>query len=304
MAFSTTLKHVANRALGAANIRVDSRTAERREAARMRRLLQKGYFERPAFAVPPAMSGFDAEPLREACARYADDIAALMRGGAQPGGYAPDNSFFRSPDAEILYATLRMRAPRRIVEVGSGNSTRIIRQAIADGGFATEHVAIDPAPRADITGLADQVIRTAFEDSGGAETLATLREGDVLFIDSSHEVRVGNDVVKLFCEVLPALAAGVAVHVHDVFLPFDYPEAFWTDGASSTCCRCCWSGRRPRCSGPATTFSSCAPICTPASRSSGRAPRRASGSSSSQPAPATSGARRAMTTKTDSFDLA
>ena len=52
---------------------------------------------------------------------------------------------------------------------------------------------------------------------------------DILFIDSSHEVRVANDVAKLFCVTIPSLAPGVVIHVHDIFLPFDYPEPLCTD---------------------------------------------------------------------------
>ena len=52
---------------------------------------------------------------------------------------------------------------------------------------------------------------------------------DILFIDSSHEVRVANNVAKLFCVTIPSLAPGVVIHVHDIFLPFDYPEPFCTN---------------------------------------------------------------------------
>jgi hypothetical protein len=52
----------------------------------------------------------------------------------------------------------------------------------------------------------------------------SLEEGDLLFIDSSHQIVTGGDVPYLFLEVLPRLKKGVLVHIHDVFLPFDYPE--------------------------------------------------------------------------------
>ena len=67
-----------------------------------------------------------------------------------------------------------------------------------------------------------------------AETLGTaffseLAAGDILFIDSSHQVRMSNDVAHLFCNVIPRLAAGVVIHVHDVFLPYEYPKRFFYD---------------------------------------------------------------------------
>lgn len=229
MAITSKAKLAANQALRSVNLRIDTLTAEAREAARIEALRQRGYFDRPAFPLLPAFAEFVPDALAAALARYSLDLDALMRGAAQPGGYDPANPFFRSPDAEILYLMVRSLAPRRIVEVGSGNSTRIIRQAIADGGLSVEHVAIDPAPRSDIAGLVDRMHLSRFEDAPAGPLLAELEAGDILFIDSSHEVRVGNDVARLFCTTLPALADGVVVHVHDVFLPFDYPVPFCTE---------------------------------------------------------------------------
>ena len=60
----------------------------------------------------------------------------------------------------------------------------------------------------------------------GAEHTDQLGAGDILFIDSSHTVRIGGDVVHLFCEVIPRLAPGVIVHVHDIYLPYEYPRAW------------------------------------------------------------------------------
>jgi predicted O-methyltransferase YrrM len=200
---------------------------EEREAAQIERL-RSSYSMRPAFPLPATVENFDAEPLRAACETYREGIAALMAGGAAPGLYDPNNAFFRSPDAEILYAMARMLKPRRIVEVGSGHSTRIIRQAISDGDLKVHHVAIDPAPRSDVTPLVDRMQLTRFEEIETDAVLSTLESNDFLFIDSSHEVRIANDVVKLFCITIPSLASGVVVHVHDIFLPYDYPEPFYT----------------------------------------------------------------------------
>ncbi len=123
---------------------------------------------------------------------------------------------------------IRLLAPGRIVEVGSGNSTRVIRQAIADGDLAVTHIAIDPSPRSDIAPLVDKLHLLRFEDAQIDEILSELGKNDILFIDLSHEVRVASDVAKLFCATIPRLQAGVVVHVHDIFLPYDYPEPFCT----------------------------------------------------------------------------
>ncbi len=123
---------------------------------------------------------------------------------------------------------IRRFAPSRVVEVGCGNSTRVTRQAILDGGFACHLTAIDPWPRAEIAGLVDRFEQSRLEDVD-AGLFAELAAGDVLFIDSRHQVRMSNDVAHLFCRIMPALAPGVVIHVHDVFLPWEYPNRFFRD---------------------------------------------------------------------------
>jgi hypothetical protein len=127
-------------------------------------------------------------------------------------------------DAEVLYAVLRHHRPRRIIEVGSGNSTRLMRQAIKDGGLHTHLTCIDPHPRVEMRQCADEFISAPLEDTEAATALNSLAEADILFIDSSHTVMTGGDVNFLFLEALPRLKPGVLVHIHDIFLPFDYPE--------------------------------------------------------------------------------
>ena len=95
-------------------------------------------------------------------------------------------------------------------------------RAARDGGFSVALTAIDPAPRADIEGIGATLIRSTVQGAGLAP-FAELAEGDILFIDSSHILMPGTDVDMLFNHVLPALKRGVMVHVHDVFLPDDYP---------------------------------------------------------------------------------
>lgn len=224
---TTLVKNRINQTLQHVNLRLDTLTAETVEAERIRRQIAIGQFEKPAFPLLVGMRGYDFRPLVEAWQAVRDDCDRLMSGGGV--GYDPDNTFFRSPDAELLYLMVRRLAPKRIIEIGSGNSTRIIRQAILDGGLSVQHLAIDPEPRADIDGLTDRILYARFEETDAYDELGTLGSNDILFIDSSHQVHVANDVAKLFCKVLPALAPGVVVHVHDVFLPFDYPEPFCTD---------------------------------------------------------------------------
>jgi hypothetical protein len=136
-----------------------------------------------------------------------------------------DQDWFPRLDAAAAYAMVCRARPARVVEVGSGHSTRFLARALADEGLDAELVCIDPAPRAALRGLPvrwtqDVVQRTP------ATWFADLRAGDVLFVDSSHVLMPGTDVDWLLNRVLPGLAAGVLVHFHDVFLPDPYP-ATW-----------------------------------------------------------------------------
>jgi hypothetical protein len=120
---------------------------------------------------------------------------------------------------------VRRFKPGRIVEVGSGHSTRFLARAAADGGIGTRLTAIDPAPRATLSGLAIDLLPVRVQDADRAP-FARLQSGDFLVIDSSHKMAPGSDVELLVERVLPALPPGVYVHFHDIFLPGEYPESW------------------------------------------------------------------------------
>jgi hypothetical protein len=130
--FSSALKATINRVLARANIRLDTLTAERAEGRRLDALEQKNYFEQPAFPLPPGFDSLACEPVLEKLQQYQARFDSWMVGATNDTGYTFDNGFYSSPDAEVLYAITCMLRPRRIVEVGSGNSTRLFRQAILD----------------------------------------------------------------------------------------------------------------------------------------------------------------------------
>ena len=131
-----------------------------------------------------------------------------------------EQSWFPSLDAAVAYALVRERKPQHIIEVGSGHSTRVLSRALGGVG---EIVAIDPAPRADIIDLPGVRVVPSTLQAAPAGVFDGLRAGDALFIDSSHILMPGSDVDILLNRVLPAAPAGVLVHIHDIFLPFDYP---------------------------------------------------------------------------------
>ena len=134
-----------------------------------------------------------------------------------------DQTWFPSLDAAAAYALMRERKPQHLIEVGSGHSTRVLAKAL--GGLG-EILAIDPAPRADIAGLPGVQVVPSTVQSAPLELFDRLGRGDVLFIDSSHILMPGSDVDLLLNRVLPRLPAGVIVHIHDIFLPFDYPPVW------------------------------------------------------------------------------
>lgn len=146
------------------------------------------------------------------------------------------NGYYAAGDAEALYALLRELRPRRVLEIGSGFSTFVSAAACARNareGRPAELVAVDPEPRAELRSGVDGLARVELRDCREVplERFAELEAGDVLFIDSSHAVKLGSEVNWLFLEVLPALAPGVYVHVHDVFLPYEYPRYLLELGA-------------------------------------------------------------------------
>lgn len=136
-----------------------------------------------------------------------------------------DNDFWGGLDAVIQVSELRRRDPALLIEIGSGYSTRFARRAITDFGLRTRIISIDPAPRASIENLCDEAMRSPAE-AVPTEVFDRLGSGDILFIDGSHTALMNSDATVLMCEVLPRLAPGVLVGIHDVFLPWDYPPTW------------------------------------------------------------------------------
>lgn len=201
------------------------------------------------WAQPSEMPGVD---LREAeqlallerfAGKYRAEYEALPRTPtAVPHEYYLRNDAFGSVDGEILYCMVREYAPRRLFEIGSGFSTRLSAQACRvnteRAGVACELVAFEPYPsevlRAGFPGLT-RLQPVKAQDIPLSE-FARLEANDILFIDSSHVLKVGSDVQVEILEILPRLKPGVVVHFHDIFLPAEYPKPwilehhrFWTE---------------------------------------------------------------------------
>jgi hypothetical protein len=148
-------------------------------------------------------------------------------------GFDINNPAFTSGDAEYLYNLIRLKKPSRIYEIGSGNSTLMAMNAIKmnqekEHGYNCKHVCIEPyeMPWLEDTGVT--VVRERVEYVDKALFLE-LGEDDILFIDSSHIIRPQGDVLFEYLELLPSLAAGVIVHIHDIFSPRDYLREWVVD---------------------------------------------------------------------------
>jgi predicted O-methyltransferase YrrM len=226
MSLPGQLKSLLNRLGRPLNFQVQSLTAERAERARLAALERAGRFSGPVFPVPPAFARCEPAAVFAAVAKSVDRFAQFAAVPAGGEGYSLDNYYYTTPDAEVLYAMVQLHRPRLVVEVGSGNSTLLFRAAIKDAGLATQLVSIDPDPRRSVAQHADVSVRERVETAASRDWFARLQAGDILFIDSSHEIKTGNDVLFLLLNVLPTLAPGVLVHIHDIFLPRDYPRAW------------------------------------------------------------------------------
>ena len=164
---------------------------------------------------------------------FAAELESIGADGPPQPRWGQD--WFPRLDGAAAYAMVRTREPSAIVEVGSGHSTRFMARAVRDGGLRTRITAIDPAPRAALGGLGIDVIESTVQEAGSAP-FAHLAQGDVLSIDSSHVLMPGSDVDFLLNRILPSLEPGVLIHIHDVFLPDEYPPEWAWRGYNEQLC--------------------------------------------------------------------
>jgi len=182
---------------------------------------------------------------REVFPRYRDEYIKFANDKGQKGSqydFYFGNGAFEAVDAEVLYCMVRHFKPSRIIEIGSGFSTLLFIKAIEANREQERResslTVIDPYPpkviKSDIPCLTNLIPREVQELD--LDFFEQLESGDILFIDSSHVVKIGGDVNYLYLDVLPRIKEGVIIHAHDIFLPSEYPERwvlsehrFWTE---------------------------------------------------------------------------
>jgi hypothetical protein len=163
--------------------------------------------------------------------RYRDELEELERTTIGDSSVRlVDSASYQHFDVHALHCMIRHHKPRRMIEIGSGYSTLVSAAACLrnrhDDEVSCEFKAIEPYPgdilKQDIPGLTGLIEEPL--QSIGMDLFEGLRENDILFIDSTHVLSTGSDVALLYLEILPRLRPGVVVHVHDIFLPREYPR--------------------------------------------------------------------------------
>lgn len=156
-------------------------------------------------------------------------------------GFNMSNGSFETVDAEVYYGMVRILKPKIIIEIGSGNSTKLATVAVLknqreNGEYKCNITCIEPYPSDALSEINNvEVIQKRLEDIN-FEFFDRLDENDILFIDSTHSLKIGNDVYFEYLEIIPRLRQGVYIHVHDIFIPNQYCKRwiyksnhFWTE---------------------------------------------------------------------------
>jgi len=141
-----------------------------------------------------------------------------------------NNGSYCSGDAEYLYSVIRKTKPSKIIEIGSGQSTLMVQNALIknsddNSSYRCDHTCIEPYEQPWLETINVNLIRKKVEEID-LSLFSSLGRNDILFIDSSHIIRAQGDVLCEYLEILPSLKEGVLIHIHDIFTPRDYPESW------------------------------------------------------------------------------
>lgn len=165
---------------------------------------------------------------------YAAELASFPLNPSADRLFYYKNPNFSEGDAECLYSLIRLKKPRRIIEIGSGFSTMMAREAIEqnqreDAAYTCRHICIEPYEMQWLDAVDGiEVIRQKVEQMD-TSLFRQLEADDMLFIDSSHVIRPQSDVLTEYLEILPILSKGVLIHIHDIFTPYDYLDQWLLD---------------------------------------------------------------------------
>lgn len=185
--------------------------------------------------------GGQIDYLKNVLPQYRKELNFPQNKTAIPYEYYRNNREFGFLSAAVLHSMIRHFSPGKIIEVGSGYSTMVSARACLMNethGKTTKLTSVDPYPNKIIKkgfpGLSEVIPKKAEEVP--VDFFLQLENQDILFIDSTHVIRIGGDVTYLYLDILPKLRKGVIIHIHDIFLPRHYPKdwviqqrRFWTE---------------------------------------------------------------------------
>lgn len=137
-------------------------------------------------------------------------------------GYGPIES-------QVLHCFIRSKRPSTIIEIGSGLSTLCALHAVEMNASPSRIICIEPFPKPSLRALPTITHLEQMCQMVPIETFQKLRAGDLLFVDSSHSVKTGSDVVRIYLDIIPSLPPGVFIHVHDIYLPYLYSRSALSD---------------------------------------------------------------------------
>lgn len=169
--------------------------------------------------------------LNNVFSKYRDEFKNFPKfGDSQSHEFYMNNLAFGGLDAYVYYAMIKTFKPKKIIEVGSGWSTKLAAKAVLQIQNCKLY-SIEPYPQPFlqkgfpgftklIAKKVEEVPLTFFDN---------LKENDILFIDSSHTVKIGGDVNHIFFNIFPRIKKGVLIHIHDIFIPREYPESYIQD---------------------------------------------------------------------------
>jgi hypothetical protein len=157
--------------------------------------------------------------------KYIENISIIRDAKNETDPKLPvwNSGYLPGMDIIGIYTLLAENKPNTYLEIGSGNSTKVAYKAKTEQHLNTEIISVDPKPRAEVDAISNTIIRQPFENIDLSRIL-DLQDNDVLFVDNSHRILPNSDALVFFTEILPRLHKGVIVHIHDIYLPYDYPQ--------------------------------------------------------------------------------
>jgi hypothetical protein len=166
--------------------------------------------------------------------KYGSECDWPLSPTGNPAQFYVNNVSFSYGCAAVLHSMIRYFKPKKIIEIGSGNSSLVISEAITDNrneNFPVEYVIIDPYPLDIIKNELKNITKLIIEKGELMDSafFDQLQKNDILFIDSGHTVKTGSDVNYLILDILPRIKPGVVIHFHDISLPYEYPKIYYTN---------------------------------------------------------------------------